>query len=174
MSKAKLPVKADKAGLQLVIRHMIRVVGKSFAEVSRAIGRNSRYIPTMLKDATTPGLDLFVKIANACGYDVLLVGHGEAHRLAAERIGEAKVSATRLWSVESAQVEGAGTCKVEVLNTGDCAGYECSEYIMHCNACGHEFGHVLYNEDGDVWMSERPNFCPNCGARVVDEGGDAE
>ena len=99
--------KPDKAGLQLVIRHMIRVVGKSFAEVSRAIGRNSRYIPTMLKDATTPGLDLFVKIANACGYDVLLVGHGEAHRLAAERIGEAKVSATRLWSVESASVDGA-------------------------------------------------------------------
>lgn len=61
---------------------------------------------------------------------------------------------------------GRGTCQVDVLNTGDCAGYECSEYIMHCNACGHEFGHVLYNEDGDVWMSEQPNYCPNCGARV--------
>lgn len=64
---------------------------------------------------------------------------------------------------------GRGECKVDVLNTGDCAGYECSEYIMHCNGCGHEFGHVLYNEDGDVWMSERPNFCPNCGCKVVDE-----
>ena len=64
---------------------------------------------------------------------------------------------------------GRGTCKVDVLNTGDCAGYECSEYIMHCNVCGHEFGHVLYNEDGDVWMSEPPRFCPNCGAEVVDE-----
>lgn len=61
----------------------------------------------MLKDATTPGLDLFVKIVNACGYDVLVVGHGEAHRLAAETIGDAKVSATRLWSVESASVDGA-------------------------------------------------------------------
>lgn len=64
---------------------------------------------------------------------------------------------------------GPGKCNVDVLNTGDCAGYECSEYIMHCNGCGHEFGHVLYNEDGDVWMSEVPNFCPNCGRRVVDE-----
>lgn len=64
---------------------------------------------------------------------------------------------------------GRGTCRVDVLNTGDCAGYECSEYIMHCNGCGHEFGHVLYNEDGDVWMSERPNFCPNCGRKVVEE-----
>lgn len=64
---------------------------------------------------------------------------------------------------------GRGTCEVDVLNTGDCAGYECSEYIMHCNGCGHEFGHVLYNEDGDVWMSEPPRFCPNCGRRVVNE-----
>lgn len=64
---------------------------------------------------------------------------------------------------------GPRTCKVDVLNTGDCAGYECSEYIMHCNCCGHEFGHVLYNEDGDVWMSEVPNFCPNCGTKVEDE-----
>lgn len=63
---------------------------------------------------------------------------------------------------------GGDTCKVDVLNTGDCAGYECSEYIMHCNACGHEFGHVLYNEDGDVWMSEPPRFCPHCGRKVVD------
>lgn len=62
---------------------------------------------------------------------------------------------------------GRGTCKVDVLNTGDCAGYECSEYIMHCNGCGHEFGHVLYNEDGDVWMSEPPRFCPGCGRRLV-------
>ncbi len=64
---------------------------------------------------------------------------------------------------------GAGTCKVDVLNTGGCAGYECSEYIMHCNGCGHEFGHVLYNEDGDVWMSEKPSYCPNCGRRVAAE-----
>lgn len=63
---------------------------------------------------------------------------------------------------------GLGACRIDALNTGDCAGYECSEYIMHCNGCGHEFGHVLYNEDGDVWMSELPNFCPNCGKRVVE------
>ena len=65
--------------------------------------------------------------------------------------------------------ERTGTCHVDVLNTGDCAEYECSEYIMHCNGCGHEFGHVLYNEDGDVWMSEPPNYCPNCGRKVEDE-----
>ena len=66
---------------------------------------------------------------------------------------------------------GAGTCRIDLLNTGDCAGYECSEYIMHCNGCGYEFGHVLYNENGDVWMSEPPNYCPNCGRRVVEVDG---
>ena len=73
-----------------------------------------------------------------------------------------------LGSCNCSNSERTETCKVDVLNTGDCAGYECSEYIMHCNGCGHEFGHVLYSEDGDVWMSEPPRFCPNCGAKVVD------
>lgn len=81
------------------------------------------------------------------------------------------VTLLRFWNATPEQAIaatlGTGTCKVDVLNTGDCAGYECSEYIMHCNGCGHEFGHVLYNEDGDVWMSERPSFCPNCGREVV-------
>ena len=76
-----------------------------------------------------------------------------------------EVGSARVWQY----TQGSGTCHVDVLNTGDCAGYECSEYIMHCNGCGHEFGHVLYNEDGDVWMSEPPNYCPNCGRKVVDE-----
>ena len=93
--------------LHLLIRHIVRVAGKTLSDVSRELGHARNYLSVVLKDATTPGLDLFVKIANACGYDVLLVGHGEAHRLAAEWIGEAKVSATRLWSVESAQVDGA-------------------------------------------------------------------
>ena len=69
-------------------------------------------------------------------------------------------------AIERIATLGTGMCTVDVLNTGDCAGYECSEYIMHCNGCGYEFGHVLYNEDGDVWMSEAPNFCPNCGKRI--------
>lgn len=73
-----------------------------------------------------------------------------------------------LGSYNCTNSERTETCKVDVLNTGDCAGYECSEYIMHCNGCGHEFGYVLYNEDGDVWMSEPPKYCPNCGRRIVD------
>lgn len=61
---------------------------------------------------------------------------------------------------------GRGTCKMDLLVTGEQVRHDCQEYIMHCNGCGHEFGHVLYNEDGDVWMSDPPRFCPNCGSAV--------
>ena len=89
--------KSDKAGLQLAIRHMVSVAGKSFADVSREMGRVSRYVSVMLHEAVTPRLDVFVKIANACGYDVLLVGHGEGLRLSTEHAGNSKVAVERAY-----------------------------------------------------------------------------
>lgn len=64
------------------------------------------------------------------------------------------------------------TCNIDVMDTGERADYDCREHIMHCSNCGAEFGYVLYGEDGDVSMDDKPKFCPGCGARVVD-GGDA-
>jgi hypothetical protein len=64
---------------------------------------------------------------------------------------------------------GAGTCEVEVIDTGNEAAYEHYEHIMHCNHCNHEYGYVQYDEDGGTWMDEPPKFCPNCGAKVVSE-----
>ena len=58
--------------VQTMIRHMATVSGMSYAEISRAMGRNDRYIAVMLNEATTPRLDLFVKIAETCGYAVEL------------------------------------------------------------------------------------------------------
>lgn len=54
--------------IQAIIRHMVTASGMSYAEVSRAMGRNDRYVAGMLKEETTPRLDLFIKIAEACGY----------------------------------------------------------------------------------------------------------
>lgn len=59
------------------------------------------------------------------------------------------------------------TCNIDVMDTGERADYECREHIMHCKNCGAEFGYVLYGEDGDVSMDDRPSYCPECGHRVV-------
>lgn len=61
------------------------------------------------------------------------------------------------------------TCSMDAIDTGEQADYECREHIMHCKCCGAEFGYVLYGEDGDVSMDDKPKFCPECGSRVVDD-----
>lgn len=57
-------------------------------------------------------------------------------------------------------------CSIADLDTGNVADYECHEHIKHCKNCNHEFGYVLYNEDGDVWMDEQPCYCPRCGVKA--------
>lgn len=64
------------------------------------------------------------------------------------------------------------TCSMDAIDTGEQADYECCEYIMHCKCCGAEFGYVLYGEDGDVSMDDKPSYCPCCGARVVTDDGE--
>ena len=61
------------------------------------------------------------------------------------------------------------TCNMDVMTTDERADYECSEHIMRCLNCGAEFGYVLYSEDGDVSMDDKPNYCPYCGTRVVSD-----
>lgn len=63
---------------------------------------------------------------------------------------------------------GRPTCSMDVMATGELADYECSEHIMRCLNCGAEFGYVLYDEDGYVSMDDKPNYCPHCGAEVVE------
>ena len=63
-------------------------------------------------------------------------------------------------------------CSMDDIDTGEMADYDCCEHIMYCKNCDAEFGYVLYSEDGDVDMDDKPKFCQNCGARVTD-GGDS-
>ena len=44
----------------------------------------------------------------------------------------------------------------EVVKHGEWNGYTCSE----CNVCADYF------ISGDFYFDEKPNFCPNCGARM--------
>lgn len=60
------------------------------------------------------------------------------------------------------------TCRMELLFAEDTLEHECREYIMHCDACHHNFCYVLYNEDGSTWTDEPPKYCPHCGRSVVE------
>ena len=62
---------------QDLIRHMLATSGKTAAQVSRELGKTSGYLAVLLADGRTPRTDLFVKIADACGYHVELHGWGD-------------------------------------------------------------------------------------------------
>lgn len=62
------------------------------------------------------------------------------------------------------------TCNIDVMDTGERADYDCREHIIHCKNCGAEFGYVLFSEEGDVSMDDKPSYCPNCGDRVAERG----
>lgn len=55
------------------------------------------------------------------------------------------------------------TADVQPVKHGRCDGYVCSE----CNTCADYF------ISGEFYFDEKPNFCPNCGARM-DGGADNE
>lgn len=59
---------------QELIRHMLAYSGKSAAQVSRELGNDSNHLSVILSSGRTPRTDLFVRIADACGYHVELHG----------------------------------------------------------------------------------------------------
>ena len=59
------------------IRHMCEVAGKGTVEVSGDIGRGRSYVGSILSRGSTPQADTLAEIAEACGYELVLIGHGE-------------------------------------------------------------------------------------------------
>lgn len=59
------------------------------------------------------------------------------------------------------------TCEIVRCETGEPAEYDCDEVIWHCESCHEEVAIYAYNENGDTW-ADKPAFCPNCGAKVVE------
>lgn len=59
---------------QSLIRRMIRMSGKTAAQISREMGKSSGYLSVVLADKRIPRTDLLVKIASACGYHVEIYG----------------------------------------------------------------------------------------------------
>lgn len=59
------------------VRHMCEASGQKIAEVSKAIGRSRAFLSNMLTRGNNPRIDTLISIAQACGYQVVLEGHGE-------------------------------------------------------------------------------------------------
>lgn len=59
------------------IRHMCDKAGKGTTIVSRDIGRGSSFVGSILSRGSVPKADTLAEIAEACGYELMLVGHGE-------------------------------------------------------------------------------------------------
>ena len=70
--------------LQSAIREMAACAGKTLKQISNELRRNDRYLSVMLREGTVPSVSLLSAIAKSCGYDVVLIGHGEALRLIPE------------------------------------------------------------------------------------------
>jgi hypothetical protein len=59
------------------IRHMCETVGKGTTVVSKDIGRGSSFVGSILSRGSVPKADTLARIAEACGYELVLRGHGE-------------------------------------------------------------------------------------------------
>lgn len=60
------------------------------------------------------------------------------------------------------------TCQMELCDTGEWFTPECREEYLFCSNCKFVGYYVQVNEDADYWCA-KPNYCPNCGARVKEE-----
>lgn len=59
------------------IRHMCDKAGKGTTVVSKDIGRGSSFVGSILSRGSVPKADTLAEIAEACGYELALIGHGE-------------------------------------------------------------------------------------------------
>jgi DNA-binding phage protein len=59
------------------LEHMARMSGLSYAAISRAAVGSNKFVSMTISRGSVPRLDTFARLARACGYEVVLRGHGE-------------------------------------------------------------------------------------------------
>lgn len=67
------------------LEHVVSASGLTKAELSRRLGRSEGYVSSLFSMHRAPGSDLLASIAQACGYQLQLVGHGETITLGQEQ-----------------------------------------------------------------------------------------
>ena len=70
-----------------VMRLMVAASGKSAIALSRELGRGDTFLTSTMTRRSRPRVDTFVAFARACGYEVVLRGHGEELSLS-DALGE--------------------------------------------------------------------------------------
>lgn len=70
-----------QTGYDSLIRHMLYESGKSGIQVSRELGRSDNFVWSTLRNKSKPRIDLLIKIARVCGYEVTIRGRGEEYVL---------------------------------------------------------------------------------------------
>ena len=59
-----------------LIRLAVGLSGRSEAEVSKALGKNPRYLSNLLNSPSSPSVDLCVRVLDECGVSLVASGHG--------------------------------------------------------------------------------------------------
>ena len=74
----------DKLDFKQSLVEMVRSSGLSPYRVSLAINRAKNYVSTLLGSDSKPNVELFTRIAAACGFEVIVRGHGKEWQLSSD------------------------------------------------------------------------------------------
>ena len=69
------------------MRRMIETSGKSGRQVAREIGRSDSFVSSTLAQGVCPRADTLARIAEVCGYEIVILPAALARRLASSSDG---------------------------------------------------------------------------------------
>lgn len=70
------------------LKHMIKMSGSPKTRLSVALGKSQGYLNTYVTMGKDPTVTTFARMAQACGYSLQIVGHGEVIEIAGDTTGE--------------------------------------------------------------------------------------
>ncbi len=91
-----------------LIRMMIDASGKTAKEISEGFGRGGNYINALLSRGSVPNTSTLVDIANGCGFDVVVQGHGMEFSIPSESDLKALNESSMLFISTDSSPDGVG------------------------------------------------------------------
>lgn len=141
----------SQIGFDSLVHHMLFESGKSGIQLSRELNRSDNFIWSTLRNNSMPRVDLLIKIANACGYEILLHGRGEEYTL---RVDDGELTAWSEYDLKlTALTSVIGWDNLKAIS--DLLTQEDLARMMNLGITGYRWdgnAHMLYNSDGEVVM----------------------